>query len=178
MSKRSNILFGMMIFGLSSLPVQAATTEIRESCSASMVVNAPLQTVWDALRTERTNDPKHRRVISASGGDFVVEETFEHLPVVGDAVCTYKEHEIPMSKLQYQMISSDKLKTFEGVWELSPAGNNQTNLKLSSRTDTGIDMPFSRNITRNATIKYISKKLADIQNIVSTQKVASIAGCR
>jgi hypothetical protein len=66
------------------------------------------------------------------------------------------------------------LKAFEGVWELTSRSKNTTVLQLSSRIDTGISMPFSRQITRDATMKSIEKRLTDIEELVSSQQVAQL----
>jgi Polyketide cyclase / dehydrase and lipid transport len=154
------------------VPSYAAENAGEQMVSQRAVLDAPVNVVWNALRKERMNDPQHRQVLSSGGGDYVIKERFEHLPVVGDATCTYKEHEVPMSKLQYQMVASDKLKAFEGVWELTPHAGNKTVLQLSSRIDTGISMPFCRQITRDATMKSIDKRLTDIKELVASQQVA------
>lgn len=131
-----------LLYGIASMPAYASETDAM--VSNSITINAPIKSVWDAMRTLRRNDPAHRKVLSSSGCDYVVEEKFDKIPMIGQAVCTYKEHEVPMQKLEYSMIRSDKLKSFEGEWDLSPGADaNQTNLKLSSRTDAGIKIPFA-----------------------------------
>jgi hypothetical protein len=155
-----------------AVPSYAADRTSEQMVSQQAVLNAPVRVVWDALRKERMNDPQHRQILSSGGGDYVVKENFEHLPVVGQATCIYKEHEVPMSKLQYQMVTSDKLKAFEGVWVLTPRAGNQTVLQLSSRIETGISMPFSRQITRDATMKSIDRRLSDIKELVASQQLA------
>ena len=102
----------------------------------------------------------------------MVEEKFDAIPVIGDAVCTYKEHEVPMQKLEYSMIKSDKLKAFEGEWELNPTNDGKTVLKLSSRTDAGIRIPFADKITRCRTSKTIQRRLEEVREIASKPQVA------
>jgi uncharacterized protein YndB with AHSA1/START domain len=168
---RKMILCGL-VCSFASLPVKASNTDAVVSGSAT--INAPVRDVWEAMRTIRKNDPAHRRVLSSGGGDYVVEEKFENIPILGDATCTYKEHEIPMQRLQYSMIKSDKLIAFEGEWELTPsADGKQTTVTLSSRTDAGIRMPFAERITRSRTAKAIAKKLEDVSEMASRTKVAS-----
>ena len=101
-----------LLYGSLALATEAASDNASRCVSRTTTVDAPIKEVWQALRKERTTDPKHRRVISASGNDYIIQETFEHLPVVGDAVCVYQEHEIPMRRLEYKMLRSDKLKVF------------------------------------------------------------------
>jgi hypothetical protein len=168
---RKMILCGL-VCSFASLPAKASNTDAVVSESAT--INAPVLDVWEAMKTIRKNDPAHRRVLSSGGGDYVVEEKFENIPVLGDATCTYKEHEIPMQKVQYSMIKSDKLKAFEGEWELSPsADGKQTTVKLSSRTDAGMRILFAERITRSRTAKSIAIRLAEVSEIASRPRVAS-----
>jgi len=169
---RKLILCGL-ICSFGSLPARADSRKSDAMVSDSTTINAPVKAVWEAMRTLRRNDPAHRKVLSSSGGDYVVEETFENIPVLGVAVCTYKEHEVPMQRLQYCMIKSDKLKAFEGEWELSPTADGKTNVKLSSRTDAGVCIPFADRITRNRTAKSIAQRLEAVREIATSPKVAS-----
>jgi hypothetical protein len=170
---RKLILCGIF-WSLGSTPVSAAGSDGTAMVSLTATIDAPLKTVWEALRTERKNDPAHRHIVSDKDGEYIVEEKFENIPVLGAATCIYKEHETPMKKLDYQMISSNKLKAFEGEWELSSTvDGRKTILKLSSHTDAGLQMPFSGRITRDITMKSIKKRIDDIREIISTQQVAS-----
>lgn len=168
---RKVILCGL-VCGFAALPASASNTDAMVSDSA--LIDAPVRDVWEAMKVIRKNDPAHRRVLSSDGGDYVVEEKFENIPVLGDATCTYKEHEIPMQKVQYSMLKSDKLKAFEGEWELTPsADGKQTNVRLSSRTDAGIKILFADRITRSQTAKSIAKRLENVREIAARTKVAS-----
>ncbi|MBS1956191.1 MAG: SRPBCC family protein [Cyanobacteria bacterium SZAS-4] len=169
---RKLILCGL-VCSFGSLPAAMASSDTDAMVTDSTVIDAPVKTVWEAMRTLRRNDPAHRRVVSSGGGNYVVEEKFDSIPVLGEAVCTYKEHEVPMQRLEYSMIKSDKLKAFEGEWELSPTADGKTNLKLSSRTDAGIHIPFAEGITRRRTAKSIQKRLDDVRDIATSTKVAS-----
>jgi hypothetical protein len=74
------------------------------------------------------------------------------------------------------MLSSDKLKAFEGVWLLTPQnGGMQTLLKLSSRIDSGINAPFSKKITHDVTSRSIHQRLAEIKSIAERKQTALIA---
>ena len=168
--KNSHLLIPLLLSLQLVVPSYAADNNNDQMVSQRAVLDAPISVVWNALRKERMSDPQHRQVLSSVGGNYVIKEKFEHLPVVGEATCTYTEHEIPMSKLQYQMVTSDKLKAFEGVWELTPHAGNKTVLQLSSRIETGIAMPFCHQITRDVTMKSIDKRLSDIKELVASQQ--------
>ncbi|HEY9731210.1 MAG TPA: SRPBCC family protein [Drouetiella sp.] len=167
---RKMILCGL-IFSFGALPANAEKNT-DAMVSQTMVINAPVKAVWEAMRTLRRNDPAHRKILSSSGGDYVVQETFEGIPVIGEAICTYREHETPMQKLKYELIKSDKLKAFAGEWNLTPAGDNQTKVELSSRTDAGVCIPFADKITRSRTSKSITKRLEEVRDIATKPQVA------
>lgn len=167
---RRLILCGLIWGYASSKALAACDTDAM--VSQTMVINAPVKAVWEAMRTLRRNDPAHRKILSCKAGDYVVEEKFEGIPVIGSAVCTYKEHETPMQKLQYSLIKSDKLKAFYGEWNLKPAGDNKTEVQLSSRTDAGISIPFAGKITRSRTAKSITRRLEEVRNIATRPQVA------
>ncbi|HEY9679822.1 MAG TPA: SRPBCC family protein [Drouetiella sp.] len=166
---RKMILCGL-ISSFASLPAFANDTDAM--VSKSVTIDAPVKVVWEAIRTLRRNDPSHRKVLSSNTSDYVVEEKFDSIPVIGDAVCTYKEHETPMQRLEYSMIKSDKLKAFEGEWDLSPTADGKTVLKLSSRTDAGIKIPFADKMTRCRTAKTIQHRLEEVREIASKTQVA------
>lgn len=171
---RKLVLCGM-ICSFGTAPAALAGNDTDAMVSQTMIIDAPVKAVWEAMRTLRKNDPSHRKVLSSSGGDYVVEEKFDNIPVLGNAVCTYKEHEVPMKKLEYSMIKSDKLKAFVGEWNLAPAGDNKTKLELSSRTDAGISIPFAGKITRGRTAKSIEKRLEEVRDIATKSPGPQVA---
>jgi hypothetical protein len=170
---RKMILCGVLC-SFTSLPALSSNSNTDAMVSNTATINAPVKAVWEAMRTLRKNDPAHRKILSSGGGDYVVEEKFENIPVIGDAICTYREHEVPMQKLEYSMIKSDKLKAFEGEWDLTPsADGKQTSVRLSSRTDAGVRCLFADKITRSRTSKSIAERLDEIREISLRPQVAS-----
>ncbi len=169
---RKLILCGL-VCSFGSLPTAFAASNTDAMVSNSTTIDAPVKAVWEAMRTLRRNDPAHRKVLSSGNGDYVVEEKFDGIPVLGEAICTYKEHEVPMQRLEYSMIKSDKLKAFDGEWQLSPTADGKTNLKLSSRTDAGICIPFANRIIRSRTAKSITQRLEEVRDIATSTRVAS-----
>lgn len=154
------------IISLSALPVSAMKNR-NASVTETMVLNAPLPLVWNAIRTARLGDPEHRRLISTNGSDYVMEETFSKIPIIGCATCRYSEHEIAGNKVEYQMISSDKFVAFEGEWALTPVNaGKQTALTLSSFVDTGLHLPFSANLTRDRTKSSVETRLNGVKGLI------------
>ncbi|MBU6453287.1 MAG: SRPBCC family protein [Cyanobacteria bacterium REEB67] len=166
---RKTVVFGMLLCG--SLPLAGAACAMdsrRDMVSDTVVINAPASQVWDAIKTARAGDPRHRRIVSNQGPDYVIEETFTKIPALGNVNCRYAEHEIADKKLEYQMISSDKFVAFNGVWELSPIDTGrQTALKLSSFVDTGLHLPFADKITKDNTLRSVDLRLSEVKDVLA-----------
>lgn len=144
-----------------------------DSVSELEIVDAPLSAVWDAIKIQRTSEPGARRIISASSGSgtnnqYVVEETFSKLPVLGEVVCRYVENEVSNRKLHYKLVSSTKFKAFEGEWELNPLASGQTSVRLTSYVDTGLRLPFAGKITRDNTRKTVIARLGRVEQLAES----------
>ncbi|CAN5276188.1 hypothetical protein BH11CYA1_BH11CYA1_09940 [soil metagenome] len=164
------IICSMILFN--ALPVRAQDPHF---VSATLIVNAPMTAVWAALKTQRGADSARRRVISNQGSDYVVEETFTKIPVLGQAVCRYSEHEIPGKGIEYKMISSDKFTAFEGEWHLQALAAGQTAVTLNSYVDTGLHLPFAAAITRENTKKSVDLRIKDIVQLVASEQKVHLA---
>jgi hypothetical protein len=180
------IISGIMFCSFSTLPIiqPAQASDLHpNSVSELEIIDAPLSAVWDAIKFQRTSEPQARRVISASNGtghnnQYVVEETFSKLPVIGEVVCRYVENEISNRKLQYKLVSSSKFKAFEGEWELNPLASGQTSVRLTSYVDTGLKLPFAGRITRDNTRKTVLARLERVEELAESatrNKIASSA---
>jgi Polyketide cyclase / dehydrase and lipid transport len=168
------------ILSLHALPAWAMRSR-NESVTQTMVINAPVPVVWEALKTARVSNPERKRVVSVNGSDYTIEEVFPKIPVLGDVTCRYIEHEIEGKKVEYQMISSDKFVAFEGEWDLSPVNaGKQTTLTLSSFVDTGCHLPFAANITRERTKTSVSTRLNAVKELIAmnfNRPGAHLANC-
>jgi hypothetical protein len=130
----------------------------------SVLIDAPPETVFNVIRSQRTSGPGIRKLLLLEGTHAVVEERFWHLPIIGTAICTYEELEQPYSRIDYKMIRSDKLKRFEGFWLLSPKDSGQHTLAtLSLLCDTGINIPFSDQITASRIKPAVWKRLSAVK---------------
>jgi hypothetical protein len=162
------VMVGVLFCGnTAAIAMNGASDQVTNT----VVLDASPTEVWDAIKAARSCDPAHRHVVSNIGPDYVVEETFNKIPMLGNVSCKYKEHEIADKKLQYSLISSDKFVAFNGEWELCPLNSGkQTALKLSSFVDTGIKLPFADKITRDSTKKSIDGRLAEVKNELTRSK--------
>lgn len=142
--------------------------------TVSVVVKAHPQIAYQAIRNLRNEDDSCK-VISTNSSSAIVEESFDELPMIGKAKCIYEEKYVSSTRIDYQMKSSDKFKAFEGCWTLTPQKNGEETLvQLRSYVDTGLKIPFARQITNTSTTSEIKQKLADVKKSAeSTQnKVA------
>jgi len=164
------VIFCLVTLGLTA--VQTAGASDNAMVSMTTVINASPEAVYKAIRLDRTSDPSHRKLLSTNGSDFVMSETFDCLPLIGTAHCIYKEHETPQ-RIQYHMISSDKLLAFDGAWEITPCqSENLTRLTLSTHIETGIKLPFSKKVTRDITTKTISQRISEVRQLAELKEIA------
>lgn len=145
-----------------------AASETDAFVSQSVTVDAKPKAVWTALQKHRKVTPG-RTVVSYDGKSATIRETFEDLPVIGDAQLTYVEREVPFSRIDYRLVESQKIKAFDGSWSLTPSNGGQTTtLQLTSRTDTGLKMPFADTITKKTTAKNVKRRLAEVKRLAET----------
>jgi len=92
----------------------------------------------------------------------VSEQKLHHLPIIGTAVSTMHTTEVPLKRIDYEMVKSDRFKALEGSWVLNPGPNKKsTYLELSSYCDIGIPLP--RPIRDGITVKKLEKRLANVK---------------
>lgn len=145
------------------LPVRASSEHKR--VHGSIVVNADPESVWEIIKLTRSNNPERRKVVKSLDNEVILEEKFDGLPVIGKAMCTYKEVDTPCKRIDYALIQSDRFRAFEGTWELSPANNGKhTLVHLSTYLETGVNVPFAREITNHSVAKDIKRRLGDVKS--------------
>ena len=111
-----------------------------------MLVKAPAEIVWKEIHESRKKDPDlaYSRVLERSFDEETYEEKFVLIPILGSATCVLKDREVPLRRIDYQLIKSDRFKAMEGSWVLIPAEDGQlTILELTSRIDLGLPIPQS-----------------------------------
>ncbi len=144
-------------------PAMAAGNAQEDSVFSTVMVSASPQTVYEAIKMQRQVDPA-RKLVSYQGAEAVIDENFSGLPVIGSAKCLYKEVESSPGRVEFQMVSSDKFKRFEGCWTLTPLeGGRRTELKLSSYLETGVHVPFARQITNCSVRKDVLRRLGRVK---------------
>lgn len=130
---------------------------------AQMLIQATPEIVWQSIHNEQNADQDlvYRKIISKGINDVVSEQKLHHLPIIGTAVSTMHTTEVPLKRIDYQMVKSDHFKALEGSWVLNPGPNKSTYLELSSYCDIGIPVP--RPIREGITVKKLEKRLANVK---------------
>ncbi len=131
---------------------------------AKLLIQAPTEIVWQSIHNEQNGDADlvYRKIISHGLNDVVSEQKLAHLPIIGTAVSTMHTTEVPLKRIDYSMVKSDRFKALEGSWVLTPATNKSTYLELSSYCDIGIPIP--RPLREGITVKKLEKRLANVKH--------------
>lgn len=140
----------------------------------SIVVKATPKYVFEAIQHARKAEST-RKLLSYDGSDATIEEKFRTIPVVGEATCTYVEHEIPgQGGIEYHLVNSDRFTVFQGKWSLTPGRDGKsTVLELSNAMDPGIRIPFWQEITKMAAGKSVKKRLDEVNTYALTLQSAA-----
>lgn len=150
-------------------PIQMSPTRVKRAkdvnvptVTQSILVKANSKYVFEAIQHARKAEST-RRLLSYDGSDATIEEKFRTIPVVGEATCTYVEHEIPGQGVEYYLVNSDRFTVFQGKWSLTPSKDGKsTTLELTNAMDPGIRIPFWQEITKMAAGKSVKKRLEEV----------------
>ncbi len=138
---------------------------------SKVIVKATPKEVFDAIRTYRKAEPLKRKVLEEQKNCTTIKETFPSVPVLGDVECTYKETEEPYSRIDFQLLSSNKLKIFEGNWQISPVGDGKTTLvKLTSFLDSEANVPGKDFLQHLQTHQDIHRRLNYVKRIAEGEE--------
>lgn len=171
MSKRLTTSLSIFIATnlLVALPAIAEFEEKDRGVSAEMKIMVPPEVTYAAAKASRDESDEDCKIISSTAAACVIEELFDGLPVIGNAKCLYRESYEPL-KISYKMISSDKLKAFEGEWTFTPADDGQSTIvKLRSYIDTGLRIPFARKLTDMGTSSEVKQHLSELKKSAETR---------
>ena len=160
------------ILGLTAMPAGASKVE-HLTVSKTVILDAPANTVWKALRIIRNSDSRQHRVVSHSGMGAQVQENFE-VPVIGPVSCLYQEREIECRRVEYHLISSPNFIAFEGAWDVVPCAGGKTTVTLTSFADTGSHLPFAAKITRTQTARRVDIRMGELKDAVEHPPIAAL----
>lgn len=133
---------------------------------ARILINASPETVWSSVHEERKSDPDlaYSRVLSQEKDTLMLEQKFVMLPVIATAICVMSNHEVPLERIDYKLIRSDRFKAMEGSWILTPHNSGRsTILELTSYLDIGAPIP--RVLIDNVTARKLERRLSNVKTM-------------
>jgi hypothetical protein len=160
------------------VPSQAANSG-KSAAEAAAIINATPQVVWNALHEERNHDPDlgYSKVLSTTGNEHLLEQQFTGIPLLGKVIAVTKQREEPFSRIDYSLVRSDKFKSLEGSWVLTPLNNGKaTKLELSSFLDVGV--PFSSGFIKNATEKKLNRRIENVKRLAEREQARMAASIK
>ncbi len=148
----------------------------RRWVTAKVRINAHPSAVWDAVHEERKSDPDlaYSKVLEENKNETTFEQKFQLLPIVGTSVCVIKSNEVPLKRIDYYLLKSDRFKAVEGSWILQPTDDGGTILELGSFIDIGVPAP--RTWVEGIAGKKLERRLTNVRKVaeaVKTNKVAN-----
>ncbi|MBX9668008.1 MAG: SRPBCC family protein [Candidatus Obscuribacterales bacterium] len=134
--------------------------------TAKILIKAPPKVVWDTVHEERKKDPDlaYSKVLEQGVNECRLEQRFVLIPVIGAAVCEMHNSEIPGQRIDYKLLKSDRFKSMEGSWILTPTDDgHHTVLELSTHLDLG--MPVPGPIMNTVTSKKLARRLDNVKKM-------------
>ncbi|MCA9802406.1 MAG: hypothetical protein KC777_10485 [Cyanobacteria bacterium HKST-UBA02] len=130
------------------------------------LINAPAEIVWQTVHEERQKDPdiEYSKILESHENHCRLEQKFKLIPVIGTAVCQMHNSEVPLKRIDYKLISSDRFKSMEGSWVLSPgASESCTVLELTTHLDLGFPVP--QGVMTSVTSGKLKKRLGNVKKM-------------
>src|SRR5262249_55910116 len=135
---RITIIVFLLLSLLGALPPAPALADGGKGVTATVTVSAPQVRCWDVIIAQRTAEPDKRKIISQVGEKTVMKETYDNLPIIGDAYLEYEEDATPHTTLEAHLVKSDKFKAFDSKWTLTPTTDGKgTTISLYTYLNTG-----------------------------------------
>ncbi len=161
-------LIAFVAFVFFASPATARSTE-KEGARGQIEIKAPARIVWEAVHRERASDPDlcYSKVVEKKGDKIMLEQKFNGMPIIGEAVCLLEQTELVNQRIDYKLVHSDKFKALSGSWVLTELPDGITKLELHSVLNTGL--PFSETIINCVLKGRINKRLERVK--VSAEKI-------
>ncbi|HEY9679745.1 MAG TPA: SRPBCC family protein [Drouetiella sp.] len=135
-------------------------------------INATPQAVFEAIQSYRNSSALHRKLVSYDGKSAVVDEQLENVPVLGNVHCTWVEKEVPYQRIDYSMMKSDKFVSGSGSYVISQSAGDCCTLELRSELESGVKIPFAKEIGAVAAHKDMKLRLAQIKRMSENTRIA------
>lgn len=133
------------------------------------LIKAPAAVVWDTVHEERKHDPDlaYSKILHSGENECRLEQKFTLIPVIGTAVCEMRNAEVPLQRIDYKLIKSDRFKAMEGSWVLTPQNDGKyTMLELSTHLDMGVPVP--EHFMTSATKKKLARRLGNVKKMAES----------
>jgi hypothetical protein len=102
--------------------------------------------------------------------EYVLEQKMVLIPVFGSAVCEMQNKEVPLERIDYKLIKSDRFKHMQGSWVLTPSSDGRTTtLELSTSLDLG--MPVPKSVINGFTAKKLQRRLKHVKESAETLNI-------
>lgn len=158
-------LIGIVALVLLSISAPAASARCadKEGARGQIEIKAPARIVWEAVHKERAEDPdlSYSKVVEKQGDKIMLEQKFNGMPIIGEAVCLLEQTETINKRIDYKLVRSDKFKALRGSWILTELPDGITKLELHSVLNTGL--PFSEHIVNHVLKGRICKRLERVK---------------
>lgn len=161
----------------------APSTEPHEAharVQAKVLIKAPPEVVWESIHKERSKDPDlaYSKVLEqVNEHECKLEQKFQLIPVIGTSVCVMENKEVPLQRIDYRLLKSDRFKAMEGSWVLTPAeGGKATMLELSSHLDLGLPVPKA--MMNSISTKKIEKRLTHVKEMAESMHPTQVAASK
>ncbi len=142
----------------------AAYAENEQLMAEQIVINAPKELVFEAIRKERDCHEAHRKTILNNGCLAEIDEQLVDVPIYGNVHCVWRETEHPYSHIDFVLLESDHFRSGHGKWVLTPVNDHQrTILELHSVLDVGLHFPMADFLAKKASTKSVRARLERIK---------------
>jgi Polyketide cyclase / dehydrase and lipid transport len=164
MRKGSLALAVLAIFVAMLISMPSSISKDKTWVTESIVIDAPPEYVFQAIRRQRDDARIGRKTLSFDGKVAKIDDHMEHVVIYGKVHSVWQETERPFEGVDYTMVSSDHFTSASGHWTLTPSADKKTTtLKLESLMDSGLKVPFADTITRMNLSKDSKDRLARLK---------------
>lgn len=165
-----------LLSGNSVISTNERTTSGDRAVKARILIMAPPSIVWDSVHKERSHDPdiEYSKVIERQDENkSTLEQKFVLLPIVGSATCLMSNDEIPLQRIDYRLLKSDRnFKAMDGSWVLSPYNDGRSTI-LELTVHLQLSFPIPQAIVDSFSARKLDKRLHNVKDTAETaEKVA------
>ena len=147
----------------------------RRWVTAKVHIKASPTVVWESVHEERKNDPDlaYSKVLEQGKNEATLEQKFQLIPVIGTSVCVMKNTEVPLKRIDYYLLKSDRFKALEGSWVLQATEDGGTILELASYIDMGVPAP--RSFIESIAGKKLERRVGNVRKAAEAAQAKQVA---